>query len=349
MPRKRSIREAIELLAAMASVAPALALAGCDVDEHVTPVPTVDPEACRPTPFTPMPADTCGAYVHMPCGLPSGVKPISGPGCYFSIPDCKRICGDPAFFSCHTTEAHCNDAEQVVPATDGAVDVDCVTCIGNAGRAFDGLTPLRADATGQDPIGRGLARMAWLEAASVRAFRRLEADLARLGAPADLRARARRARGDEARHARAVGAAAAHRGASVPRVSARRRGGASREAIAIENAVEGCVGETLAALVLAWDRARAEPLDVRAVFDAVADDEADHAVLALDVHAFLVEGLTPGARARVAAEGRRAVTVALASAALARLPAAARRVAAEALRGVAHAAFPASHRARRRP
>ncbi len=349
MARPRSIREAIELLAAMASLAPALALAGCDVDEHVTPVPTVDPEACRPTPFTPMPADTCGAYVHMPCGLPSGVKPISGPGCYFSIPDCKRICGDPAFFSCHTTEANCDASEQVVPGMDGSVEVDCVTCIGNAGRAFDGLNAPSTNDGGADPIGAALARMAWLEAASVRAFRRLEADLARLGAPRELRARAARARADEARHARIVGAAAARRGARVPRVSSRRRRSMSREAIAVENAVEGCVGETLAALVLAWDRARAEPGDVRAVFEAVADDEARHAVLALDVHAFLVEGLEVEARERVAEATSSAVARALASPALGRLPRDARGVAEDALRGIARATFPAFQRTRRRP
>lgn len=342
----RSLREALELLARMASLAPALALAGCDVDEHVTPVPTVDPEACRPTPFTPMPVDTCGAYVHMPCGLPSGVKPISGPGCYFSIPDCKRICGDPAFFSCHTTEANCDASEQVVPGKDGSVEVDCVTCIGNAGRAFDGLMPWHA-VDAPDPIGVALARMAWLEAASVRSFRRLEADLARLGAPAELRARVARARADEARHARIVGAAAARRGAAVPRVSSRRRRSASREAVAVENAVEGCVGETVAALVLAWERARAEPEDVRAVFEAIADDEAEHAELAIDVHAFLVERLDPGARARVERAAKDAAARAIESPAMRRLPAEARRIAWDALLGETE--FLASHDGSRRP
>lgn len=346
MARAPKLREAFETVRAMAALVPVIAMAGCDVDERVSPV--ADASACRPTPFTPTPADSCGAYVHMPCGLPADVKPLSGPGCYFSVPACKRICGDPAFFSCHAIEAHCGENEQIVPGEDGAVDVDCVTCIGNAGRAFEGLAPVTA-ASSIDPIGAGLARMAWLEAASVRAFRVLAHDLTELGAPRALVARATVAARDEARHARVARAAATRHGAAVPRVSFRAIARRSRERVARENAVEGCVGETLAALLAAWDRERAPTSELRAVFSAIADDELAHGALAFDVHAFLARDLSPAARARVGEAARAALANALASPTVRRLPRPTRAFVSRAMRDVVRAAFSASQVEASRP
>lgn len=339
------MRRAFDLVAAVASACPLLALSvcavGCDVDERIDPAPTADPSACRPTPFIPTPADTCGAYVHMPCGLPEGAKPIAGPGCYFSIPDCNRICHE-VYFSCHATEEHCSEQGAIVPGEGGAVDVDCVACIGNAGRAFAGLEPVVPEsATTGDPIGLGLARMARLEAASVRAFAALHADLAGLDAPHRLLDAVARARRDEVRHARVVGTAARRRGARVERVRAHPRSAASREEVAVENAVEGCVGETLAALVLAWDRDRAEPDDVRAVFTAIAEDELAHARLSFAVHAWLVRGLTADARERVEERGREAARRAATTGAVRRLPTRARVVVMAALSFLTSQAFAA--------
>lgn len=334
------VRRAFELVAALASACPFVPLTGCDVDERIDPTPKVDPSACRGTPFTPTPADTCGAYVHLPCGLPDGTKPIAGPGCYFSIPDCNRICNE-IYFSCHATEAHCTEQGTLVPGEDGAVDVDCVSCIGNAGRAFEGQGAPAPAPPGADPIGHGLARMARLEAASVGAFARLGADLADLGAPRLLLGAVARAQRDEARHARVVGDAARRRGARVERVLTRPRARASREEIASENAVEGCVGETLAALLLAWDRVRAEPADVRAVFAEIADDELFHARLSFTLQAWLVRGLAPDARARVAERGLHAAARAVNSVGVRRLPRAARTVVAAALTSLTNEAFSA--------
>ncbi|WP_437951801.1 hypothetical protein WME98_14210 [Sorangium sp. So ce296] len=55
---------------------------------------------------------------------------------------------------------------------------------------------------------------------------------------------------------------------------------ADLEALARAAAEEGCVGETVAALIAAEQRARAEDAAVRAALQAIADDEARHAELA---------------------------------------------------------------------
>ncbi|MFO0617102.1 MAG: hypothetical protein U0414_31185 [Polyangiaceae bacterium] len=191
--------------------------------------------------------------------------------------------------------------------------------------------------------------MAWLEAASVRAFARLGRDLARVGAPAELRRSVARARRDEARHARVAGAAARRRGAIVPRVREASRREPSREGIARENAVEGCVGETLSALTLAWARSRARAIDLRAVFAEVAEDELEHACLSFEVHAWLMEGLSASARARVRAAGRAALERSLSSPALVGLAARPRAMIGGALASLVEAAFSASPRARTRP
>src|SRR5262249_32306722 len=72
------------------------------------------------------------------------------------------------------------------------------------GRAPAGLTSAPRD-RGLSEIGDWLSRCAHLEAASVAAFERLAAELTALGAPLDLVEEARRAAGDEIRHAAVIG------------------------------------------------------------------------------------------------------------------------------------------------
>jgi hypothetical protein len=147
--------------------------------------------------------------------------------------------------------------------------------------------------------GRYFAQAAWFEAASVFAFRRLEAELAAHGAPASLRRRARSARSDEVRHARVMRKLARRECALVPPARVGAHGARSLESIAIENAVEGCVHETWAALVATWQAAHAADPELREVMTRVARDETRHAVLAWDVDAWIRPHLTPDARARV--------------------------------------------------
>jgi hypothetical protein len=152
-----------------------------------------------------------------------------------------------------------------------------------------------------------LARAAWLEGASVHAFVGLARELTRHGAPRGLCEAARRAAADEVRHAAVMGALARARGAVPPAVEVappRRR---SLEGIAIENAVEGVVGETWAALVATWQGQHAGDGELRGAFAAIAADEARHAAIAREVDDFCAERLAPAARRRVDAARRRAI------------------------------------------
>ena len=174
------------------------------------------------------------------------------------------------------------------------------------GRRPAGLRPTRKRAS---TIAEAhLARAAWYEGASVHAFVGLARELARHGAPARLRTAAQRAAVDEVHHARLMGQLAHARGATPPAVEVavpRRR---SLEALAIENATEGVVGETWAALIALWQAQHATDPTVRATYARIADDELRHAELALAVDAWARAQMTPAACARVEAARRRAVT-----------------------------------------
>jgi rubrerythrin len=152
--------------------------------------------------------------------------------------------------------------------------------------------------------------MAFAEQASVAAFARMHAELASMGAPRALVRGAVAAGRDEVRHARVMARFATARGARVPRVRVRSAGAAderSASAVAIENAVEGCVRETYGALVLAWQAAHAGDPELRAAFTRVARDEARHASLAWALASWLEPRLDAKARARVNAARSRAV------------------------------------------
>lgn len=145
------------------------------------------------------------------------------------------------------------------------------------------------------------AESAELEAASVDAFRRLEHELRAAGAPESLRRRARRAAEDEVRHAETMTVLATRFGGSprpfVVAMAAPRTLGA----MAIENAVEGCVFETWAALLATWQAEHAGNADVRSAMKTIARDETRHAALAWDVAAFLDARLSVTDRTRVRA------------------------------------------------
>jgi hypothetical protein len=178
-------------------------------------------------------------------------------------------------------------------------ELDCrygIIC--GTGRRPAGLqrcSPRRAPGT----VAGFLARMAYLEAASVDAFRHLKRELEAHGAPRDLLVRASRARRDEVEHARVVQALAERVGAVVP--SPRVHAGRVRrlEDIAIENAVEGCVHETFGAAVALVQAATAGDRLVRAAMRTIARDELRHADLSWAVAHWLEKRLGAPARARV--------------------------------------------------
>lgn len=167
------------------------------------------------------------------------------------------------------------------------------------GRRPEGLlcavTPRAAGA-----LGRHFASAAHLEAASVFAFDRLARELVALDAPVELVQRARRSAIEEIRHARIVSGLAARFGAVVATPSIAHEAPRTRFAIALENAVEGCVRETFGAL-LAWHQALAarDPA-VRDAMREIAEDETRHAELAWAIAAWLQPQLDAAEREQLA-------------------------------------------------
>jgi len=148
--------------------------------------------------------------------------------------------------------------------------------------------------------------MAHLEAASVAAFRILHRELAKHGAPPSLRRGARRAARDEIRHARIARALARRHGGTYvpPRIA--RPGERSLEAVAIENAVEGCVRETYGALAATFHAQNALDPAVRKAMRSIARDETRHAALSWRVFRWANRRLSPESQHRVFTERDRA-------------------------------------------
>jgi hypothetical protein len=124
------------------------------------------------------------------------------------------------------------------------------------------------------------------EASSVVAFRELADDLRRLGAPASLVERADRAAADEVRHAREAFAVASRLAgvecAPLP-LALEPRGPLDLAELAVACALDGAYGEGCAAREAAAAAAAATDPEVAAHLAAVAVDEAEHALLGLDV------------------------------------------------------------------
>jgi hypothetical protein len=141
--------------------------------------------------------------------------------------------------------------------------------------------------------------MAQLESASVAAFRRMRCELVAHGAPRRLLRGAERAARDEARHFRMMRRLARRRGVDVTPASQRIDPVRPLRAIAIENAIEGCVNETIGALVAHHQARFAKAQDVREVMRRIASDETRHATLAWQVARWLEFRLDWGSRAAV--------------------------------------------------
>jgi hypothetical protein len=180
----------------------------------------------------------------------------------------------------------------------GRVDIerDENMCVG---RVPEGLASRPRD-RGLSGLGDWLARAAHLEAASISAFERLADELRAHGAPPSLLGEALRAAEDEVRHAATVGALARARGGVPVDPSVCPGNVRSLEAMALENAVEGCVRETFGALVGAYQAAHAEDPEIGAAMRGIAEDEARHAALSWKVHLWAMEQLAPEQRARIA-------------------------------------------------
>ena len=254
----------------------------------VRDVPVVtDRGACDPIRTVSNPSTLCpSGTVVFPCGLPPELLLDAGE----SIVDqtlCATLCQLPtAMFG----SPYCS----LATTPEGARSLNCqIPCPG--GRRPEGFCDVALD--GPETTGAWFARLAALESASVTAFDRMVFELTLHGAPADLIAGARAAVVEERRHtALTVGLARAFGREPALPVTAP---AAPRPlaAVALDNAVEGCVRETYGALVATWQAAHASDPRVAAAMAVIADDETRHAALSWALHAWVAARLDAGARA----------------------------------------------------
>ena len=156
-------------------------------------------------------------------------------------------------------------------------------------------------------IGAYLASQAALEAASIRAFVDLHADLVAHGCPRHFQQAAISAAADEIRHARICAVLARRYGATVR--PAAMMPPAERRTIfelALDNVVEGCVRETFGAIVAGYQARAARDPEIRRAMRTIARDEAVHAELAWQVHRWLEPQLSDDERHELAAAALRA-------------------------------------------
>ena len=185
-----------------------------------------------------------------------------------------------------------------------ATGFSCRPCNGTGGRPFlinaqartaptsargDWLEPIpvpsliELDPTTRERLAAHWAGQAQLEHASIGAFARFVLELLALGAPAELVIQATQALADETAHARlCFGLASAYAGQALGPASLDVRGALADLSIQgiVERAVlEGCVGETLAAVEASAAAQEATDPVVRAALLGISEDDARHAEL----------------------------------------------------------------------
>jgi hypothetical protein len=169
---------------------------------------------------------------------------------------------------------------------------DWYTAADAADRCRSGL-----DATLRTELARHWTEQALMEHASVAAFARFTLQLLSLGAPAALVQRAGDAMQDELRHARACFELARSYSASDVGPGPLPLDGAladsSLQSIVVNTVLEGCIGETVAALEAAEALAHCEDDQARAVLERITAEESQHAELAW---AFVEWALATGPR-----------------------------------------------------
>jgi hypothetical protein len=156
------------------------------------------------------------------------------------------------------------------------------TLLNCTGRRPEGFHHPRRTPTGR-AMGRWLADVATLEAASVPAFRRLARELRAHAAPPHLVRGARESALDEVRHYKLTARSARARGAVVQLERSRRFPIRDLLSVATENVREGCVRETFGAVSAAHQAAHARDPELRALMTIISRDEARHAFLAWQI------------------------------------------------------------------
>jgi hypothetical protein len=215
---------------------------------------------------------------------------------------CEQLCqvnGD--VISCEIdadagTASSCAGAVVTTAITLSCISLETAYCEGrrDAGRKRLAL------GTGPTPLAAWLARALHTEAASVLAFCRLRRELAAHGAPPRLCGRVLQAAAEEVAHARSMARLAAIHGGRTRRI----RYESSRRVrrlvdVAHENAVEGCVNETFAALMAVHQAGAAAHEPLRNALQSIAHEEVRHAQLAWEIHAWALSKLSASERRRV--------------------------------------------------
>lgn len=236
--------------------------------------------------------------------------PLLVPGTGLVLAPTLLACG-----SCEDRVESVNELRVVELSSGGEETVSCEsTCLGRYGEAPASCTVdspsqvsctyvesrhiscggagRRADAPASSVARMSAASSAWLvdtallEASAVTAFRRTARALSLHGAPPSLVRRATRAAADERRHTLAVVGLAAREAPVAISVRTDVREVPSLEALALENAREGCVGEAWGAIEAHAQAALADDLRLRDVMGRIARDEAMHALFSLDLDAW---------------------------------------------------------------
>jgi hypothetical protein len=161
------------------------------------------------------------------------------------------------------------------------------------------LCPLCIDTAALDRVTRAALAELWAseglsEHASVASFTRFTLQLLALAAPAALIEASTRAKLDEVRHAQTCFAlASAYAGAPIGPAALDIRGGLDQPfdltSIALSLAAEGCIAETVSAILIAAARDRARDPVLRAALAAIARDEVEHVLLAWEALAWMCQ------------------------------------------------------------
>ena len=285
----------------------AYCVGGCDCSAgYVAKTACVDGNLqCQCIPINPPPVDAgdpchpttsgCGGSL-MPAYCFDGGIPTPPDSGNFSYEQCQVLC------SASSTNfiSGCN-----VQDTPAGPELNCFA--GCTGRRPPGMCATRSRGGRGGHVGRFFAEAAQLEAASIDAFKVLARELRAHGAPAALLVRTEEARRDEVRHARMTARLARRYGSRPVRAHVRRTPVRSLEALAIENAIEGCVRETFGAVFAMHQAETSSDPEVRAAMAQVAPDEVRHAALGWAVAEWADSQLDEDARTRVRAAQREAV------------------------------------------
>lgn len=170
----------------------------------------------------------------------------------------------------------------------------------DVGRRPDGGC-LLARGRGASALGRYLATMASLEAASVVSFARIARELSAFGAPNELIQAALDAARDEVRHTKLVSALSQRFGGQPQACQLAPMPLRDRSAFALDNGVEGCVRETYGALVATYQALRASDPLARETLAQIAADETRHAELSWRLFRFIDPQLSETERDQVRA------------------------------------------------